>query len=70
MNEPETFTIGVPDDGRLFPVGTRVRLGKNGDGETLISDPNGDLIVIACEPGLIFGTRRGLILELQRQLNA
>ena len=46
MDESEGFWVQVPSDGRLFAVGMRVRLRKNGDGETVISDPEGDLVIV------------------------
>jgi hypothetical protein len=69
VDEPEGFWVRVPSDGRVFTVGMRIRLGKNGDGDTIIPDPDGDLVVVSCETGFFGGTRSGLVLQLTRYLS-
>ena len=69
MDGPGTFSIQVPGDGRAYPVGTRVRVGLNGDDGTVIRDPAGDLVVVACEAGFFGGTRAGLVLQLAPYLS-
>ncbi len=68
MDDRETFLIRVPGDGRAFPAGVRVRFGATGDTDTVIRDPNGDLVVVASEVGYLGGTQPGLVLHLRQYL--
>ena len=65
MDEPEGFWVQMPSDGRVFTVGMRVRLRKNGDGDTVVPDPDGDLVVVACEAGFHSGPRPHQLLHLR-----
>jgi hypothetical protein len=43
MSDPGRFpTHHVPDDGRTYEVGQRVRVDRAGDTVDVVSDPNGD----------------------------
>ena len=68
MYRPEAFWMQAPSDGRMFTVGMRVHLRKNGDGDTVIPDPDGDFVILACETGLFGSTRASHALHLTRYL--